>query len=211
MRHRVTSFECLENQISAIYCLSYSNERSIGRRRGWCASVTRKNSNLVAAACLSDRGCLGGPKVCANMNTLIVEDDFTSRLLLQRRLKIYGPCDVAVNGEEAVEAVRIALASNGYYDLICLDILMPKLDGQATLKHIRAQEEANGIWSTHGAKIIMTTGLNTMKDVRTAFNGLCDAYLVKPIETPKLLEALRNLKLIKLGPATTAGQLKCNS
>jgi two-component system chemotaxis response regulator CheY len=43
------------------------------------------------------------------MKTLIVEDDFTSRLLLQEILKPYGPSHVAVNGREAVEAVRLAL------------------------------------------------------------------------------------------------------
>jgi two-component system chemotaxis response regulator CheY len=43
------------------------------------------------------------------MKTLIVEDDFTSRLLLQEILKPYRPSHVAVNGREAVEAVRLAL------------------------------------------------------------------------------------------------------
>jgi uncharacterized protein YktA (UPF0223 family) len=38
------------------------------------------------------------------MKTLIVEDDFTSRLLLQEFLKSYGPFHIAVNGKEAVEA-----------------------------------------------------------------------------------------------------------
>lgn len=43
------------------------------------------------------------------MKTPIVEDDFTSRLLLQEFLKSYGPSHIAVNGKEAVEAVRAAL------------------------------------------------------------------------------------------------------
>ena len=43
------------------------------------------------------------------MKTLIVEDDFTSRLLLQELLKSYGPSLIAVNGKEAVDAVRAAL------------------------------------------------------------------------------------------------------
>ena len=40
------------------------------------------------------------------MKTLIVEDDFTSRLLLQELLNSYGPAHIAINGKEAVEAVR---------------------------------------------------------------------------------------------------------
>ena len=42
------------------------------------------------------------------MKTLIVEDDFTSRLLLQASLSAYGECHIAVNGKEAVEAFRTA-------------------------------------------------------------------------------------------------------
>jgi two-component system, chemotaxis family, chemotaxis protein CheY len=131
------------------------------------------------------------------MRTLIVEDDFTSRLLLQELLRSHGTSHVAVNGQEAVEAVRLALEANDPYDLICLDIMMPKLDGHAALKHIRALEEAKGTWSSHGAKVVMTTALGDMKNVNAAFGSLCDAYLVKPIDKPKLLETLRQLALIK--------------
>ena len=63
------------------------------------------------------------------MKTLIVEDDFTSRLLLQELLRRFGPCHVAVNGVEAVDAVTAALTANAPYDLICLDIMMPVMGG----------------------------------------------------------------------------------
>jgi two-component system chemotaxis response regulator CheY len=130
------------------------------------------------------------------MKTLIVEDDFTSRLLMQELLKSYGQSHIAVNGKEAVEAVRQALEKNEPYDLICLDIMMPEMDGQEALRLIRRQEEARGINSSNGAKIIMTTALGDVKNLSTAFRNLCDAYLAKPIQKTKLLEELRNLKLI---------------
>lgn len=72
------------------------------------------------------------------MKTLIVEDDFTSRLILQEILKLHGPAHIAVNGIEAVEAVRTALESGEPYDLVCMDIIMPKMGGQQALKHIRS-------------------------------------------------------------------------
>jgi len=50
------------------------------------------------------------------MRTLIVEDDFTSRLLLQTFLAKYGECHVAVNGKEAVAAFKAAEESGQYYD-----------------------------------------------------------------------------------------------
>jgi two-component system chemotaxis response regulator CheY len=131
------------------------------------------------------------------MKTLIVEDDFTSRMLLQEFLQPYGPTHVAVNGTEAVEAVDTALADGVPYDLICLDIMMPEMDGQTALKHIRDLEEARGIFSTRGAKIVMTTALDDVKNVVNAFRGLCDTYLMKPIDRAELLKELRKLELIE--------------
>ena len=130
------------------------------------------------------------------MKTLIVEDDFTSRLLLQELLKSYGPLHVAVNGKEAVEAAIAAREAGEPYDLICLDIMMPEMDGQEALRRIREQEEARNTLSSNGAKIVMTTALDDIKNVSAAYQSLCDGYLTKPIQKAKLLEELRKLELI---------------
>lgn len=130
------------------------------------------------------------------MKTLIVEDDFTSRLLLQEILKNYGPTHIAVNGKEAVDAVISALDTNEPYDLICLDIMMPEMNGQEALQRIRKVEEDKGIFSTDGSKIVMTTALDDMKNVRSAYYNLCDGYLTKPIRKANLLKKLRSLELI---------------
>jgi two-component system, chemotaxis family, chemotaxis protein CheY len=130
------------------------------------------------------------------MKTLIVEDDFTSRLLLQELLKGYGPLQIAVNGKEAVEAMRLALGAGEPFDLICLDIMMPEADGQEALRNLREQEEAMGILSSKGGKIGMTTALRDSKNVIAAYGSLCDAYLTKPIEKAKLLDELHKLQLI---------------
>jgi two-component system chemotaxis response regulator CheY len=129
------------------------------------------------------------------MKALIVEDDFTGRLLLQTFLSRYGECHVAVNGKEAVEAFRAASQAGQAYDLICMDIMMPEMDGQAALRKIRGCEEAQGIPSDRGVKIIMTTALDDMKSVFRSFHELCDAYLTKPIDTAKLLGYLQSFKL----------------
>ena len=72
---------------------------------------------------------------------LLAEDDFTSRLLLQEILKLYGTPHIAVNGREAVEAVRAALKTHEPYDLICLDIMMPEMNGLQVLSEIRLMEK----------------------------------------------------------------------
>jgi two-component system chemotaxis response regulator CheY len=131
------------------------------------------------------------------MKSLVVEDDFTSSLLLQEILKKYGPCLTAQDGQKALEAVRTASESGMPFDLICLDIMMPEMDGQEALQQIRALEEARGILASSGAKVIMTTALSDPKNVVEAFSGLADAYLVKPIDKARLLDELRKLKLIE--------------
>jgi two-component system chemotaxis response regulator CheY len=130
------------------------------------------------------------------MKTLIVEDDFTSRLVLQTFLSRYGECHIAVNGREAVDAVRSALDAGQRYDLICMDIMMPEMDGREAVKQVRALEEARGTLSTCGAKIVMTTAVNDFKEVARCFEELCDAYLVKPIDLSKLLKHIRSYQLV---------------
>jgi two-component system chemotaxis response regulator CheY len=130
------------------------------------------------------------------MRALVVEDDFTSRLLLQTYLARFGECHVAINGREAVEAFRIAKDSDTPYDLICMDIMMPEQDGQSALREIRAIEEAGGTLSTTGVKIIMVTALDNVKEVVKSFNALCDAYVFKPVDTAQLLKHLKALALI---------------
>jgi two-component system chemotaxis response regulator CheY len=74
--------------------------------------------------------------------------------------------------------------------------MMPEMDGYAALEGIRAREEAVGIRSSLGSKIIVVSALDQMKRVMKAFRGLCDAYLFKPLDRQKLLEHLHSFGLI---------------
>jgi two-component system chemotaxis response regulator CheY len=131
------------------------------------------------------------------LRTLIVEDDFLSRLLLQKFLAPLGESHVAIDGEEAIHALNAALESGEPYHLVCLDIMMPKMDGQAVLRSLREMEERHGLPVGKGAKVIMTTCLKDSQSIMAAFREQCDAYLVKPIARAKLLDELRRLGLTK--------------
>jgi two-component system, chemotaxis family, chemotaxis protein CheY len=127
---------------------------------------------------------------------LIVEDDFVTRRLLQSFLSPYGTCDITVNGLEAIKAFSMALEEKTPYDLVCLDILMPEMDGQEVLKEIRQIEKELGINDADGVKIIMVSILSDVTNIKAAMEGQCEAFIPKPIEKQKLLEILRNLNLI---------------
>ena len=130
------------------------------------------------------------------MKCLIVEDEFTARKMLQVYLSDYGVCIVAVNGHEAVQAFRESLEEEEPYDLICLDIMMPEMDGHETLKEIRRLESEHGIVGLDCVKVIMTTALDGSRDVMGAFKSGCEAYLVKPIERKNLIEEMEQLGLL---------------
>ena len=130
------------------------------------------------------------------MKTLIVEDDFTARLALQRFLSRFGECHIAVNGTEAVEAFRAASDSGLGYDLVCMDILLPEMDGEAAVKEIRAFEKQRGIISSNGAKIVMTTAVDDIKNIIRSFQELCDAYLLKPVNLGDLRNHLKDFGLV---------------
>ena len=94
------------------------------------------------------------------MKILLAGDDFASRKFMDNYLSKYGECDVTVDGEEAVDAFMMALEDGEPYDLACLDVMMPVLDGYQVLKAIRNIEAEKGIAKDKRIKVIMTTALN---------------------------------------------------
>ncbi len=132
------------------------------------------------------------------MKSLIVEDDLMSRFMLKDFLSPYGECDTVADGSEAVQAFKMALDKNVPYDLICMDIIMPYLDGNEALKQIRETEKEKGIKGSDEVKVIMTTSVDNPRiAIEAYYKGGATSYIVKPVRKQKLLEELRILGLIK--------------
>jgi two-component system, chemotaxis family, chemotaxis protein CheY len=130
------------------------------------------------------------------MRTLIVEDEQTCRQILQAIMTPFGECDTVTDGEEAIQVFRKALDGQKPYDLILMDIMMPKMDGQTALRDIRQIEKDHGIRSVQRVKVIMTTALEDQKNVIEAFyKGGASSYIVKPVEKQKLLAEIKKLGL----------------
>ena len=128
------------------------------------------------------------------MRILIAEDDRLSRVFLKKSLSSYGTCDVAVDGMEALDAFMEAVKQKEPYDLLCLDIMMPRVDGLKVLKAIRVLEKQHNLKHTC---IMMMTALADVEYVDQALELGCDAYAAKPIDTEKVESVMRNFKLIK--------------
>jgi two-component system, chemotaxis family, chemotaxis protein CheY len=130
------------------------------------------------------------------MNILIVEDDSVSATLLKTVLSPFGECDVAATGIAAVDLMRKALADGRPYQLVCLDIMLPGMDGQDVLKRIRFLEEQKGILGLDGVKIVMITALGDSRSIMEAFRSQCEGYIVKPIRKDKVTAVLRMLGFV---------------
>jgi two-component system chemotaxis response regulator CheY len=134
------------------------------------------------------------------MRFLIVEDDYAARKILQYHLSAFGTCDFAGNGREAIEAFETAWKESRPYTLICMDIMMPVLDGQSALHEIRRLEIESGVSQDDAVKVIMITALDQKRDVVKAFyKGGASAYFVKPIQKEQLIQELVSLGLIDAG------------
>ncbi|MBQ1868413.1 response regulator [Selenomonas sp.] len=128
------------------------------------------------------------------MKILIAEDDRLSRIFLKKFLGNHGDCDVAVDGMEALDLFMDAIKDKEPYDLLCLDIMMPRIDGLKLLKAIRVLEKQHQLKHTY---IIMMTALADVEYVDQALELGCDAYAAKPIDTDKVTLVMKNLGLIK--------------
>lgn len=129
------------------------------------------------------------------MRILIVEDDPVTLLIMKKFMDKYGECDIAIDGLEAVTTFSEALALKKPYELVCLDIYMPKVDGIEVFKIMRTTEKEMGI--DKEAKIIMITAVNDRQIIANATEAGCDTFVWKPIDMERLLQVMQELKLIE--------------
>ncbi len=131
------------------------------------------------------------------MKILVVDDNPVNQKLMVAMLSDHGACNVAVDGREAVEMFEHALREKDGYNLICLDIMIPEMDGQEVLRRIRDAEERASLESSERSKVMMVSSLDDSENIMEAFTkGHCDAYIMKPVSREKLHYHLQEIGLI---------------
>lgn len=133
---------------------------------------------------------------------LIVEDEASSRLLIERLVAPFGDFTSVIDGLEAVKEFSKSYDTSTPYSLVCLDIKLPGLNGHGVLREIRGLERAREIHPKDCAKVIMTTHSDVPPDVLGAFRSGCEAYVVKPISKEAMLRELLRMGLSPLNPET---------
>ena len=115
------------------------------------------------------------------MRVLIVEDEVRLAATLQDLLEINGyTADVCHDGEAGLDNALSAI-----YDLILLDVMLPKLDGFTVLRRLRAEGSAT--------PVLMLTARSEVSDKVTGLDSGADYYLTKPFDPKELLACIRAL------------------
>jgi two-component system, chemotaxis family, chemotaxis protein CheY len=127
------------------------------------------------------------------MKILIVEDDPTSGRILHKMLQNQAICEVAVNGEEAIERFETAHQNQAPFDLILLDMILPEMKGPEVLHEIRNWETDYQIPKARQVKIIMSTGLEEVENGTGAWENLYDGCVYKPYQRETVIGKIREL------------------
>ncbi|ENP8455723.1 response regulator transcription factor [Photobacterium damselae] len=129
------------------------------------------------------------------MKVLIVDDNHNIAETIADYLELEGmTIDCAYHGESALNLVK-----ENHYDVIIMDIMMPKLDGINAVKKLREEQFCN-------TPILFLTAKDQLEDKIAAFKAGGDDYLLKPFAMEEL--CLRLYALSNRGPRQDIGELK---
>jgi DNA-binding response OmpR family regulator len=125
------------------------------------------------------------------MNLLIVEDEKRMAELLRKGLEEEG--NTVVCAADGIEGLDLSRSYN--FDMIILDIMMPRLDGYEMVKRLRADKVPT--------PILMLTAKDSVQDIVHGLDLGADDYLTKPFSFNELLARLRAVKRRALVPQPT--------
>ena len=128
------------------------------------------------------------------LKIMVVEDSESSQREIQEMLLPYADCEEARDGISAVGKFRDALLANEPYDLICMDITMPNMDGKTALSIIREIERQKKIKET--PVIMLTASRDALSRIETLSELKAHSYLVKPITREALVKEIMRLKVL---------------
>jgi two-component system, chemotaxis family, chemotaxis protein CheY len=128
---------------------------------------------------------------------LIVDDSTSIRESFTDILSPLATCEVATNGQEAVDLVKRTINKGGRFDLVLMDIIMPEKDGLSAVKEIREFESSRGRTGADCLTIIIVTTIREPSRILVAqYECGADAYITKPFTRETVLQTLCNNGLV---------------
>ena len=129
----------------------------------------------------------------SDMKILVVDDELVNRKKMEKILESFGDCVAVDSGEAALKAIETALEKGEPFDLITLDVSMPRMEGTEVLYEIRKIEGQRNIPKENRSKVIMVTAQSDKDTVITCIQTGCDSYVVKPFDRTIMAEKLKKL------------------
>lgn len=126
------------------------------------------------------------------MRVLVAEDDMASGKFLTKLLSKYGEVILTRDGIEVVDVFVKEISAGNKFDLVCLDIMMPKIDGYKALASIRDAERKFGVSRMKRCKIVMISALDEGFDADYASDDY-DDYICKPIDIIQFDQLIKKL------------------
>jgi len=127
---------------------------------------------------------------------LIVDDSISVRESFLDILSPLATCEVATNGQEAINLIKLTQGIGKDFDIVIMDIIMPEKDGLTAVKEIRDYESLMGWTGDEALTILITTTLKDASRVVVAQESCgADDYIAKPFTRETLLKALRRYGL----------------
>jgi len=131
------------------------------------------------------------------LKILLVEDEFVSRMKLNKILSHFGTCDLVTTGKQLIEAFILAHEEGNPYGLISVDIRLPDMMGQEIVQEIRKWEKQHNVAvQEKEARILMVTAMSDGKNIMSSFKEGCEAYVVKPFDLDKITQALAKINVL---------------
>ena len=124
------------------------------------------------------------------MRSLIIEHDLECRRILCETLKQYGECCFAENRDDGIDVFREAWMTGKPFQLVCLDIMMPNMEGTELLHLIHASVSGMMLEGYTQPQILLTTSMTDTANVAEYYQKICDYHLTKPITIEELQETL---------------------
>ena len=135
-----------------------------------------------------------------NKRILIVEDEWKLRRIASDFLRKEG--FIVIEAEDGEQALDYIVSQN--FDLIILDLMLPKINGWDLLKEIRIKDSA--------LPVIMLTARGSEEDILKGYEMKADEYFVKPVSMKVLVAKVKAvLRIHSLADIITFGELEINS
>lgn len=131
------------------------------------------------------------------LRILIVDDSTSARYQVAQHLAEYGSCEQARDGLEAVALVESSLTEEEPFDLIVMDVEMPRLNGIEAVRRINDLFESHAVPEEKRSRIIMLSSHGDAGRVLKAqYDAGADLYVTKPFKPETLIQAMASLDLV---------------